>query len=951
MKEVANPFLEKENPLRLFPALVLGASFLAPLPAWTQATAKAPKVKAKATPASPLAAPVKVTSVEGITEYRLGNGLRVLLFPDPSKPNITTNITYLVGSRHENYGETGMAHLLEHLVFKGTPKHPDVPKVLNELGADFNGTTWVDRTNYYISFPASDANLTRALELEADRMLNSNFTKETLWGKDGKSGEMTVVRNEFEIGENNPVRVTLQRIQALAFDWHNYGKSTIGARTDIENVNVDRLRAFYHRYYQPDNAILLVAGKIDEAKTLAQINHLFGGLKKPKRVLEPTYTLEPTQDGERSVSIRRVGGTPILMVGYRIAPTSHEDRSRLDLAMSMLASAPSGRLYKALVEPKLAAQVFPIAFSTLEPGLFLFAAALPKDGDVEKAKEVLLKELENLKDKPFTQAELDREKVKLQATIEHTLSDTKNLAVSLSESMAAGDWRHWFIDRDRSLAAGLPDIQKAAESYFKPANRTLAQYLPTEKPDRTEVPGVPDIAAMVKDYKGKAVMAQGEAFEATPETVDKRTVRFSAPNGLKGALLSKKSKGSLVSTQLTLHFGNEAALMNKGAAPGLVGAMLMRGTAKHTREALKDAFDKLKAQVNVGGGATSATVNLSTTRENLPGALRLVAEVLREPAFPASEFDTLLKQQSTNLEAQKMEPQAKAMEVIGRTFDAYPVGHPSAFRSSQDRLEDLKAVTLEDLKAFHQAMYGADRAVFTASGDFDAKEIQALVVNLFGEWKAQVPYTRIQSRLKTTAGQTQAIETPDKQMAVFMAQQRWALKDTDTDYAAFLMANHILGGGALKSRIADRLRQKEGLSYGAGSGFNANSLDPVAVWQGFAMYAPQNAAKLEAAFHDELGKALKEGLTQEELDFARKSWLTGESVERQEDGAIVRWLGQSLHLGRPVTWQSELESKVKALTLDQVNTALRTHLQPSQLVIVKAGDFAKAAVATPVAGK
>ena len=182
--------------------------------------------------------PVKITTVEGITEYRLDNGLRFLLFPDPTKQTITVNITYLVGSKHENYGETGMAHLLEHLVFKGTPRHPNIPQELTEHGARPNGTTWTDRTNYFETFSATEENLRWALDLEADRMINSFISKEDL------DSEMTVVRNEFESGENNPWRVLMQRMMSTAFDWHNYGKSTIGARSDIEKVPIERLQDF-----------------------------------------------------------------------------------------------------------------------------------------------------------------------------------------------------------------------------------------------------------------------------------------------------------------------------------------------------------------------------------------------------------------------------------------------------------------------------------------------------------------------------------------------------------------------------------------------------------------------------------------------------------------------------------------------------------------------------------
>jgi zinc protease len=827
------------------------------------------------------------------------------------------------------------------MLFKGTKDRPDTWKILNELGGDANGTTSLDRTNYYVSFPASEENLKKALDLEADRMLNCSFTAETLWGKDGKGGEMTVVRNEFESGENSPFRVTMERLQAVAFDWHNYGKPTIGARSDIEHVNVDHLRAFYRKYYQPDNAVLMVAGKFDEPKTLAYINATFGRLAKPARILEPTYTMEPTQDGERVVTVRRVGGVPLLMVGYHTAPGAHPDRTATDLAASTLADVPSGRLYKALVESKLAAQIFQDSYSTYEPGLQMFGVVLAKDGDVEKTKDALLRELEELKNKPLTQAELDRAKVQAQKGVDQALADTKSMAIGLTEAIAIGDWREWFLDRDRTQAATLEQVQTAAQAYFKPSNRTLAYYFPTENPDRTTVPGVPDVAAEVKSYSGRQTIAQGEVFDASPANVDQRTLRFTGPNGLKGALLSKKTKGSMVSAHLALHFGQASALQNKGAIPGLTGAMLMRGTLKHTRQEITDAFDKLKAEVMINGGFTLATATINVPRENLAAALKLVAEVLREPAFPVSELDTLVKQQITSIESQRQDPQAKVMEFMGQTFDAFPAGHPSAYRSYETRINDLKTAKVEDLKAFHAAFYGADHATFAASGDFDAKEIQGLVIELFGAWESATPYERIPARLKEVAGQAKVLGTPDKQMAFFLAGERWAMQDTDPDYPAFLVADRILGGGTLKNRLADRLRQKEGFSYGVGSFVNTSSQDPVTSWQAYAIYAPQNMARLEAAFQEELQKALKDGFTQEELEFARNTWLQGEEAQRQEDKEIAGWLNNALFLGRSVLFQAELEAKVKALTLAEVNAALRKYLDPAKLVVVKAGDFAK----------
>ncbi|HEX4884589.1 MAG TPA: pitrilysin family protein, partial [Casimicrobiaceae bacterium] len=294
---------------------------------------------------------VQGPSVEGITEYRLGNGLRVVLFPDETKPTTTVNMTYLVGSRYESYGETGMAHLLEHLVFKGTPRIPSIFQELGRRGMRFNGTTSFDRTNYFETFSANPESLDWALAMEAERMTQSTFSKADL------DTEMTVVRNEFEMGENSPQRVLWKRLQALAFDWHNYGNVTIGARADVENVDIDRLRAFYGTYYQPDNAVLVVAGRFDPAGTLALVAKHFGPIPRPARPLPRLYTVDPAQDGERSVVVRRVGSEKLVGILYRIAPGPHPDTTALDVLGDVLTIEPAGRLYKALVETKKATGV------------------------------------------------------------------------------------------------------------------------------------------------------------------------------------------------------------------------------------------------------------------------------------------------------------------------------------------------------------------------------------------------------------------------------------------------------------------------------------------------------------------------------------------------------------------------------------------------------------------
>lgn len=882
-----------------------------------------------------LAPPVKVTTVEGITEYRLQNGLRVLLFPDHSKQTITVNITYLVGSKHENYGETGMAHLLEHLVFKGTPKHPNIPQELTEHGARPNGTTWVDRTNYFETFNATEENLKWALDLEADRMVNSFIAKKDL------DSEMTVVRNEFEAGENSPFRVLLQRVMSTAYLWHNYGKSTIGSRADLENVPIDRLQAFYRKYYQPDNAVLTVVGKIDEAKTLDMINKAFGVIPKPARVIEQAYTLDPTQDGERSVVLKRVGDTQVAMTAYHIPAGSHPDFAAISVLAEILGSEPSGRLYKALVDTKKASATAAFAFEWKEPGLLLTYAQVLKEKSLDDAMSTMRKTLDDVATIPPTQEEVDRAKNEILKSIELMFNSSERIGLSLSESIGAGDWRLMFLSRDRIKEVTVDDVKRVAAHYLKADNRTTGMFIPTEKPERADIPETPDVDALVKDYKGNKDVVAGEEFDPAPAHIESRTERMQLPNGMELALLPKKTRGQSVEARITLRFGDERSLANKSTAAEFAAAMLDKGTSKHTRQEIKDSFDRLKANVFIGGGATQASINITTTRPNLPEVLKLVDELLKEASFPADEFEKLKNERLSGIELRRSDPQAIAMTEIQRHISPYPKTDPRYVETFDESVAAIKSLSLDAVKKFHKDFYGASFATMSAVGDFDATELKGQITSLFGNWKNVTPFTRIEMKPIAVETINQTLETPDKPNAFFVAAYNFEFRDDHPDYPAMVLGNYMLGGGFLNSRLATRIRQKEGLSYGVGSQFNAGALDPVGSFFAYAIYAPENAAKLEAAFAEEITKVVTEGFTAEEVAAAKSGWSQSRTVNRAQDAGLSGTLNHYLFINRDLRWDETFEKKVMALTVEQINSAMRKHISMEKINIIKAGDFAK----------
>jgi len=878
-------------------------------------------------------------SVEGISEYTLGNGLRVLLFPDPTKPTVTVNVVYGVGSADENYGETGMAHLLEHLVFKGTPTVANIPEEFKKRGISYNGTTWLDRTNYFGSFPANDQTLDWLLALEADRMVNSHIARSDL------DSEMTVVRNEMEIGENNPSRVFMQRLRSQAYLWHSYGKSTIGNRADVENVPIERLQAFYRTWYQPDNATVIVAGRFDPGQVLGTVQRHFGKLERPARALPVRYTVEPVQDGEREINVRRVGDLNLVGLAYHVPAASHPDNAPLKVLAEIMGHTPSGRLHKALVETKLAAGGGGSVDSFVEPGLAVFMTVPAQGSEPAQAEEVLLAQVEGLAAAPFTDAEVDASRQRIGNALELAFNDVNRVATSLSEAIAAGDWRLWFIQRDALAKVSTADVNRVAQAYLLPSNRTLARFIPTPEPRRAGIGTAPSVASLVDGYTGRAAISAGEAFDPTPANIQARTETLTIGDGLKVALLPKKTRGGMATATLMFRFGDEAGITGRTDAAGYVGSLLMRGSRSMSREQIDKRFDDLKAQIGISGGNQYASISLTAPGANLVEVLTLAADVLRNPAFPEAEFEQLRTQAITGLEANRQEPSRFASEAMQKHFDRWPAGHPYAFRSLDEQLAAIKAIRLEDVRRFHQDFYGTADGEIAIVGDIDPAALKPVLQSLFADWKAPRPFARIPTHYHAVAATRTSFETPDKANAVLLSRSNFALNADHPDAAALAVANHVFGGGGMASRLGNRIRQKEGLSYGVGSRIGVDDLDDDSSLLIQASAAPENMARLETAMREELERFVAQGITAEELANAKDGLLTAYANARAGDGNVAGTLRRDLYLDRTMQWTSDYEQRIAGLSVEQVNAAITRHITPTTLSVFLAGDFAKQAAA------
>jgi zinc protease len=881
--------------------------------------------------------PKKLQSIEGIDEYRLDNGLQVLLFPDVSKPIVTVNMTVFVGSRHEGYGEAGMAHLLEHMLFKGTENHPKIPELMKTRGANFNGTTWYDRTNYYETLRAEGDNLEFAIRLEADRMVNSFIKGEDL------ATEMSVVRSEFESGENDPQGVLQQRMTSAAYQWHNYGKDTIGNRSDIERVPVNALRDFYKKYYRPDNVMLTVAGKFDPKEALALIVKYFGILESPKAPINRTYTVEPAQDGERTTVVRRVGDSQWVGAAYHVPSGSDASYPAIQILSMVLADEPGGRLYKNLKEPKIASAVYGSSYALHDPGLMMFMAEVPKDGALEETRIALLKTLEELADNPIEEEEVERAKTSILKARELRAANPSNLAIQLSEWAAQGDWRLYFLHRDRVEQVKAADVQAAAQKYLVRNNRTVGLFIPSEKAERIEVPERTDLQELMANYKGREPIQEGEAFDPTPTNIEERTVRGELATGIPYSFLSKKTRGASVNMIITLRFGDEKSLFGKASAAEFLGAMMKRGTTKYRFQEIKDNLDKLVASVTLNSRPQTLEISIQTKRSNLPEVLEIVESMLREPTFPEKEFEVLKSEQIVQIESQLSDPQALAPTYVQRALNPYKRGDLRYQPSIEEELEDYRKLTASDVASLYKKLLGGTNGEISVVGDFDDAVILEKLNKMMSNWKPASAYHRAGTVASTKIKRhVETIETPDKANSIFYASQQYAMRDEDSKYPALAIANYIFGGGGLSSRLANRVRQEEGLSYGIGSGFSAHPIDERASLTIYAITNPANRDKVMQAIDEEMKKLIEKGVTETELKSAKDGFLASIQNARSNDAGLCAALIQNLFAGRTMEYAQNFEAKVKKLKVEDVNEAISEYFDPDGLMIATAGDFKNA---------
>ncbi|MDD5562942.1 MAG: pitrilysin family protein [Thermoanaerobaculaceae bacterium] len=865
-----------------------------------------------------------VVRERGVEELRLEtNGLRVLLLPDGSVPVVAACVVYHVGSRNEAVGHTGSTHLLEHLMFKGSQafdpaRGRPVARVLERVGAAFNATTWFDRTNYYETLPPEHLSL--ALELEADRMRGALLREADL------ASEMTVVRNEFERGENDPFDVLLKESFAVAFREHPYHHPTIGWRSDIEATTIERLRAFYDTFYYPDNASLVLVGSFDRDEALALVARHFGPLPRASRPVPAVVTREPRQEGERRFIVRRSGEVGWVVVSWRVPEAAHADTHALAVLADALGGGVTSRLHQKLVETGLCLDVQALAWQLRDPGLFqVFATLNPPTGHA-KVEKIIRAELAKVVAKGLWKSEVLRARAQVEAQTAFHRDSPAQVAAALTEAISAADWRFYLDYPGRIKAVTRDDVQRVAAATFVDDGASVGYFIP-------------------KNGGGAVAQTRPAAAALAPRPchwrseISARVVQAELPGGGRLLLLPRRTN-TTIHLHGSLLAGHALVEPSEWTVASLVPEMLERGTARHGRLELARITEDRGIELDVSGDGFNPIEVFCAARclaHHLPLVLELLTEMLQQPSFPAEELEKLRALRLGELAQAQEDTFYRAFEAFARL--TYPPGHPYHRRPLAERRAGLERATRDDLAGVHRRLYGPASLVLALVGDFEpasvVKRLDALLRRGDAGCIAIPPVPR---RGAADVVADEAMEAiPDKPNLDVLLGHPGGLRRGDDDFFAAALGNAVLGQSTLSSRLGMRLRDREGLTYGVISRFfGASLLD--GPWAATFSVAPANLAQAVAAAREEIARFVTEGPSEQELDDERAAMAGSYRVGLATPGGQARELVRLARHGLAVEEMDRIPERVLATGRAEVVAAVRSHIVPERLCLAVAGS-------------
>jgi zinc protease len=973
-----------------------------------------------------------VTEADEIQEYRLDNGMKVLLVENRVAPVATIMVLYKVGSRNEAVGYTGSTHLLEHMMFKGTPtfnkeRNTQIAATLQKIGAAFNATTWYDRTNYFETVPSDQLEL--AIRLEADRMRNS------LIHDADRQSEMTVVRNELERGQNEPSEVLDEAVYAAAFREHPYHHPTIGWRADVEGVPTSRLKEFYDTFYHPNNATVILVGDFERDAVLELISEHFGAYTVPAHQIPEVYTEEPPQQGERRLVIRRAGELALVQIAFHTpgvlgqmnvlsntdlaeraaSPPADNDTYPLIILSVALSHGITSRLYQALVETELAVDAHANADQHRDPGLFCVYATVRPEVEPSKVEETILEELRKVAEEGLTEAEVEKARQQIIAQVAYSRDGTFNIALQIGEAEAVADWR-FYKDYEANISKVTPaDVKRVAQTYFNEDNRTVGHFIPKQdgggggsngnSPMRIADCGLrteeqnsiafqsairnpqsaiagrgvqffrePDadgsVASKISAAAEEAANQEGaeeserggsttpqekaqqslsprgdkssDAAEAvTPATAGRsnfasRVVRTELESGATLLVLENRATPT-VSLRGSFRAGSYFEPRDKPGLAQITANMLERGTKKRTKFELAGDLERVGAQLAFSADPFAVNVAARALSKDLSLIINAISEMLREPAFPADELEKLKQQVVAGIQEQQSNTGYRARERFTQLI--FDEANPYYMPPGEKLIQSIRSITVADVQGFYSKYYGGRSLILSLAGDVETEEVKRQFAEAFGSFTGPESVDiNVTDPEPQGSSRREIVFVKEKANVDILLGSAASLRRSSEDYYAAVLANSALGESTLSSRLGLQVRDQEGLTYGINSRFRAPSL-AAGPWYVGVSVNPNNTEKAINSALAVLRDYVQNGIRADELADEKSSAIGSFKVGLATNAGLAQamWNAEFYHLG--MDYIDRYPQIIQAVTLEEVNAAIRKYFRPDQLTVVIAGDI------------
>ena len=860
----------------------------------------------------------------GIKEYTMtSNGLRVLLKQDNTAPVATFMVTYEVGSRNEAIGYTGSTHLLEHLMFKGsrkfnTKKGNSVFQTLQSLGARMNATTWLDRTNYFAVLPSE--HLETLIEIEADRM-RSAYIKE-----EDRQSEMTVVRNEFERGQNSPSGVLDENIWATAYQAHPYHHSTIGWKEDIENVSIERLKEFYDTFYWPNNATAIAIGDFTEADALSMIKKHFGKIRKSTKPIPEVYTAEPKQEGIRTITLKRAGQQGIVGVAHKTPSATSPDAAAFMVLSSILSSGKNSRFYKNITDKGLTTSVYIWDSLFRDPGLFTVYANLSPDVDHKTVEEAIVNEYEKIKKDGVSEEEVKRAQSQLIASMKFSQDGSYAVASGLNEAIASGDWTLYTTYGDKIGAVTKEDIKKIVNKYFLEDLSTIGYFVPLGSGGQGQKPATS--AKELEKMKQKHFSTEEELLSS--KIIDTEPV--------KGIRLLTLKRGTGVVTMRGSMLGGDIYSTKNNRTADMVAAMLDQGTTNMSKFEISEKLESAGARLSFFNGQARVGFSGKFLSDDTNMVIGLLADQLKNPLFSKDELEKSKKRQIAGYKRSKESTRGNAMNDMLQAF--YGSDHQNSPTNPDRAIEQIKKLTSEDLKDYHSKNYGLGSMVLVVVGDVDHMKMENLIKQSFDEWKQSPLKNKEEQKTGNKVANKAYVTMEDKTSTDFVVGTALGIDRYHPDYLPLYLATHTLGGN-FSARLMQTVRVKEGLTYGINSALSGFGNSNDGYWMVGGTFSPKLLSKGESSTLREIKKWAEGGITQKELDVTKSTLIGGFQVGFDTTGGLAGGILNAAVVHNDLTYLDSYPNMLQSITLDRVNSAISKYISFDGLYQVAAGTIDK----------